>query len=112
MANIHVLRGNSYVRSVRLDKRRLHDVWVKVTDTADPTLTRWIVQRAINRARGCKANKGFTDASVAAGKWHHLEVRPKFLSRFAVRDLGALIAAELIRVEIDGEELEARRLAS
>lgn len=111
MGTVHVLKGSSDVHSLKLRKRRDHDVWIKVVDKRHPKQTRWLVQFAISRARGFPANKGFTDAFVRAGKWHNVKIRGSLLSRFAVRDLGPLIADDLVWMEIDGKELQARESA-
>ena len=111
MGTVHILNGSADVHSLKLRKRREHDVWIKVVDKRHPKQTRWLVQFAINRARGFPANKGFTDASVRAGKWHNVTIRESLLARFAVRDLGPLIADGLIWVEIDEKELRARESA-
>lgn len=108
MATIHILKGNPHVHSMVVPKRRHHHVWVKVVDQDHPTRTRWIVQFAIQRAASFKGTRGFTDKAVRAGRWHDFYVSAQLLSRFAARDLAPLVEDGLVRVEIDGREMEAR----
>lgn len=108
MGEVHILRGNRDVHSMWVREHHRHRVWIKIIDKRHPKLTRWIAQFAIQRAASFRALDGFTDAAVRAGKWHGFYVSHRLLARFAARDLAPLVSEGLVRVEIDGEEMEAR----
>ena len=111
MGTVHSLRGNDQVRSLKLLKKEKHTAWIKVTDGDHPKRTAENVRFAIRRAAGIPATRGFTDKAAKAGRWHRIRVRQPYIARFAIRDLGPLVAAGLVKVEIDGRELRAREAA-
>jgi hypothetical protein len=107
---IALFKYDNKLRTLRVQNKQKHRVDIRITDTRDPTATRWYAQRAVQRAASFKANKGFDDDLARTGGWHSFKVSHTRIARFA-RDIGTLVAMELVEVEIDNVAMR-RRIAA
>jgi hypothetical protein len=101
------------LRPLRVHSGSLHSVRVAIIDQSRPRRTRWLTQWAIQNAASFRALKGFTDASVARGRVHRFSASRTQLVRRFVAEIGELIAAGRVIVEVDGTVVRvfARRSA-
>jgi hypothetical protein len=92
-----------------LRQRRIHKVWHRVLDGRDPSYTRWLVQRALQKA--CRKGYGglldFTDEVAVAQKWHLFEIKGRAKVGVFLSEIAPLLRQGLIEVQVDGRKVGA-----
>lgn len=92
-----------------LRRRTIHKVWHRVLDRRDPQYTRWLVQRALQKAcrKGFSGLLDFTDEAAVAQEWHLFEVKGRKKVSVFLFAAAPLLRQGLIEVEIDGRKVGA-----
>lgn len=95
--------------TIRLPKRKHHEIWLRILDRLRPEEARWHMQFAMQRAASFKCLAGFTDGAARRRKWHEITVRAELLPRFLM-DIERLVVEGRVVVIVDDVRVSARRL--
>lgn len=81
-----------------------HVVRQRIVDGWDYSFTRWILQRAVQRAGnlGFRSLDGLTDEAALKHRWHRFEInRPRLVRRF-LTEIAPLLRRGLVEICLDG----------
>lgn len=92
-----------------LRRKPNHKVWHRVLDRRDPSYTRWLVQRAVQK--NCRKGFGglldFTDEAAAVQEWHLFDIKGRAKVSAFLSATASLLRQGLIEVEVDGRKVGA-----